>query len=274
VEPRSRRFTPPSEGGIALHALHRGDPASPPLVLLHGGGANVHWWDPLAEALARRFHVVALDFRGHGDSDAPEELRVGAFSDDLEALLGDLGAEEPVLIGHSMGGRIALEHAASLGGVRALVLLDVARGASAPMGNAMRRALGMRRSYRSREDAIRHFGFLPPALHVAEERRLAIAERSVRELADGRFSFKFDPRWFAVASRPLPPLSRVTCPTLIVRGSESTLLTDEGAQAYAREIAGAELLVVPAAGHHVHLDQPEAVRKATLAFLAKACPDG
>jgi pimeloyl-ACP methyl ester carboxylesterase len=272
VTGRSRRFTRPGLEGVALHALHRGDPERQLVVLLHGGAANVHWWEPLAEALASRFHVVALDFRGHGDSDFPEALEVGAFSKDLEALLEELGSAAPILIGHSLGGRVALEHAAGPGGIRALVLLDVARGATAPASEAMRRALGLRLTYRSREAAVAKFRFLPPALGVSEERRRTLAERSVLELPDGRFAFKFDPRWFGVPSRPLPPLARVACPTLVVRGSESTLLSEEGAREYAAAIPGAELVIVKGAGHHVHLDQPDAVRESLERFLAKAIP--
>ena len=76
----TERFESRSLGGVALHAVHRGDPSRPKLVLLHGGGANAHWWDHLAPTLAERFHVVALDFRGHGDSDYPDALEVGARS--------------------------------------------------------------------------------------------------------------------------------------------------------------------------------------------------
>lgn len=269
----SRFLRRPELEGVALHVLERGDPAAPRVVFLHGGGANVHWWDPLAAHLARRFHTVAFDFRGHGDSDYPEALKVGAFSEDLEALLADLGPEAPILIGHSMGGRVALEHTAGRGGVRALVMIDVARGAGAPMGRAMRRVLGLRRSYRSREEAIERFQFLPPALAVSEELRLAIAEASVRRLPEGRFAFKFDPRWFGVPSRPLPPLGRVPCPTLVIRGSESTLLTEDGAAEYAGAIPRAELVVVAGAGHHVHLDRPETVRDAVEEFLLRVCPN-
>ncbi len=88
---RSERFTTPALNGIALNTLHRGDPSHTPVVLLHGGGANAHWWDALAPALAERFHVVALDFRGHGDSDHPDAREPGAFQHDLSALLAHLG---------------------------------------------------------------------------------------------------------------------------------------------------------------------------------------
>jgi pimeloyl-ACP methyl ester carboxylesterase len=238
-------------------------------VLLHGGGANVHWWDAQAEALADRFHVVALDFRGHGDSDFPEALRIGAFSDDLAALLETLEGPAPILVGHSLGGAVALEHAASRGGVRALVLLDVARGSDGATREATRRALGIRWTYRTRAQAVARFRFLPPAPHAAEETRRAIAERSVREEPGGRFGFKFDPRWFGVAARERPPLSGISCPTLVVRGGESALLTDAGARAWAEEIPGAELRVVPGAGHHVHLDRPHAVQEILEDFLGR-----
>jgi pimeloyl-ACP methyl ester carboxylesterase len=86
MKSRSERFTIPELLGVHLHTLRWGDDSLPPLILLHGGGANAHWWDHVAPRLATRFHVVALDFRGHGDSDHPETLVAGAFNNDLEAL--------------------------------------------------------------------------------------------------------------------------------------------------------------------------------------------
>src|SRR5258707_15141159 len=105
------RFTRPELDGVYLHAEQRGDPRSPCVVLLHGGGANLHWWDEIAPSLAERFRVVSLDFRGHGDSDHPEELVVGAFHRDLDALFAGLGPEDIALVGPPMGGHIALDPA-------------------------------------------------------------------------------------------------------------------------------------------------------------------
>jgi pimeloyl-ACP methyl ester carboxylesterase len=279
VTARSERFTTPSLGGVFLHALHRGDASRRLLVLLHGGGANAHWWDHLAPAFAERFHVVALDFRGHGDSDHPAALEVGGFARDLEALLEHLAAErpvarepglrEPILIGHSMGGHIALDFAARGGPVRALVAIEIVRGAPTRARRAMRLALAVRRSYRTREDATSRYRFLPPAPHASEALRASIAEHSVRQLPDGRFGFKFDPRWFGLPPSPGPPLSAVRCPTLIVRGNESPLLSEEGAAAFAAEIPGAQIAVVEAAGHNLHLEQPEAFLATVDPFLSK-----
>lgn len=267
----SERFTTPSLDGVALHAIHHGDPGRPKLVLLHGGGANAHWWDDVAPTLARDLHVVALDFRGHGDSDHPEP-RPGAFQRDLAGLLEHIGAPDAALLGHSMGGHIALEHAARHGGARrprALVVVDAARGVGGRTRRLMRLALAVRRSYRTREEAIARFRFLPPAPGASEELRRRIAEASVREEPDGRFAFKFDPRWFALPSQRVPLLEHVSTPTLIVRGAASPILSREGAQELAREIRGARLVEIAGAEHNVHLEEPEAFLEAVGSFLAE-----
>jgi pimeloyl-ACP methyl ester carboxylesterase len=264
---REERFTVPGSGGLRLHALHRGDPSSPLLVLLHAAGGNAHWWDHVAPALASRFHTVALDFRGHGDSDYPDETYVGAFHDDLDALLEHLRQPRPILLGHSLGAHVALERAARAGGVAALVLLDLAWGTPTAVRHSARRALSLRFTYPSRELAITRFRFLPSAERVDPELRAAIAEHSVRRDPDGRFGFKFDPRWFALPQRKLPPLGDVRCPTLLVRGAESTLLSAENARGLADEIPGARLVEIPQAGHHVHIDRPAAVLPLVQGFL-------
>jgi len=268
-------FTTASRERIRLHYLRwdrwgaASEASAARLVLLHGGGANAHWWDHLAPALAERFDVIALDFRGHGDSEHPEETRVGAFSDDLEALLAHLGGAPVLLMGHSMGGGVALDHAACHDDVRALVAVDVSRGASPRSRRTARLALALRRSYGSREEAIARYRFLPASDHASEELRSHIAACSVRDEGGGRFGFKFDPRWFSLPSRPRPDPARIACPVLLVRGGESPLLSAEGAERFCRELPDARSVVIEGAGHHVHLDQPRAFLDAVLPFLAR-----
>jgi pimeloyl-ACP methyl ester carboxylesterase len=235
--------------------------------LLHGGGANAHWWDHLAPAFTRNFRVVALDFRGHGDSDYPDAIEPGAFARDLEALLEHLGASDAVLMGHSMGGHVALDHAALGSGVRALVAIEIVRGVPSRDRRTMRLALAARRTYRTREDALARYRFLPPAPNASEALRTSIAEHSVHQEPDGRFGFKFDPRWFTLPPTQPPALAGVRCPTLIVRGAQSPLLSAEGAAAFAAEIPRARVALIEAAGHNVHIEQPAAFLAATLPFL-------
>jgi N-formylmaleamate deformylase len=217
--------------------------------------------------------VVALDFRGHGASDFPEALLPGAFRDDLEALLEHLGDPDAALVGHSLGAHVALGHAAAAPGTRALVLLDPSRGASASRKRATRLALSLRPTYATRAEAARRFQFLPAPSQVDEALRAAIAEHSVREEPDGRFGFRFDPRWFGVPDRERADPGRVLAPTLIVRGADSPLLTAAGAAELAGEIPNARLVEIPGAGHHVQLDRPDACLAAIEPFL-RACHEG
>ncbi|NNL67618.1 MAG: alpha/beta fold hydrolase, partial [Myxococcales bacterium] len=142
---RSERFTRDELGGIHLHAMHWGEVGRPVCVLAHGGGANGHWWAHLAPALATSFQVVALDFRGHGESDFPERLAEGDFQADLLALLAHLEAPDAILVGHSMGGEVVLRVAAgALARPRGGVLIDLARGRSDRSRRLLRRALTIR----------------------------------------------------------------------------------------------------------------------------------
>jgi pimeloyl-ACP methyl ester carboxylesterase len=272
LEARTERFTLPRLRGVHLSVVLRGDPSRPAVVLLHGAGANAHWWDHLAPALAERFRVAALDFRGHGDSDFPEELVPGAFRDDLEALLEHLAAPSAALVGHSLGAHVALGHAAAGGSTCALVLIDPARGVSATRRRATRLALSLRPTYASRDEALRRFQFLPGPADVDESLRAAIADHSVRAEPDGRFGFKFDARWFSVPDRDRPALGAVRAPTLILRGEKSPLLTHAGARELQRAIAGARLVEVPGAGHHVQMERPAECLREIGAFLERHCP--
>lgn len=268
--PREERFTRPELEGVRLRVLHWGGGPKTPLALLHGAGANAHWWDHLAEALAADRPVAALDFRGHGDSDFPETVRPGALADDLDALLAHLGWADAVLVGHSLGAHVALDRAArEPARTRGLALLDPARGATPSRRRATRLALHLRRSYASFEEAVARFRFLPGAAGAEEALRRGIAERSVRLEPDGRYGYKFDPRWMSVATRAAPDPAAVRCPVLVLRGETSPLLTREGAEQWRAELGGARVVEVPEAGHHVHLDRPERALELLAEFLAE-----
>jgi pimeloyl-ACP methyl ester carboxylesterase len=282
VQPAPLRF--PTPDGVALHAwVWSAGPDAPAgaatVVLLHGGGANAHWWDHLAPELARAGHiarVVALDFRGHGESDHPRDVVPGAFGRDLDALLGALDEPDVVLVGHSMGGHVALAHAARRGAagragrpaLRGLVAVDVSRGASRGSRRRARLALALRRTYPSFDDAVARFRFVPEAA-ASEALRASIARHSVRREADGRYGYAFDPRWFSLPPDAPPDWASIRCPVLLVRGAQSPLLSAEGAAALCAEIPDARVVEIEAAGHHVLLDRPEALLGALRGFLAR-----
>ncbi len=275
-ESQARSFC--TRDGIDLHTLcwksapRSDDGRKVPAILLHGGGANAHWWDAIASQLARNRAVYALDFRGHGDSSYPEERFVGAFNVDLEAMLSWLDRDDVYLIGHSMGAAVALDHASRFPATRGLALVDLARGGPPGGGRRARLALAHRRNYRTREDAISRFRFLPESSHTDEATRSYIAELSVRDDADGRFGYKFDPKWFSLPARPRPDLADVLCETLLIRGAESPLLSIEAAREFVSKLPKGNLIEIPDAGHHVLIDQPDRLFEALDEFL-KSCDE-
>lgn len=97
--------------GLRFHYREWGDPAAPALVLLHGGWEQASTWDPVAAALAERYRVLALDQRGHGESDRAEDYAVSRMADDIEAFADALRLGCHALCGYSMGGVVALMYA-------------------------------------------------------------------------------------------------------------------------------------------------------------------
>jgi pimeloyl-ACP methyl ester carboxylesterase len=269
---QSKRFSHALLGEVNLHFAESGNPESPRIVLLHGGGANLHWWDHLSPELARTHHVVALDFRGHGDSDFPETREVGAFHLDLKALLAYFGSKCHALVGHSLGAHVALHHAATHSDVAKLVLIEPSRGAERRERRRSRLALAARRTYRTRDEAIARFRFLPDAPDVPEALRQSVAAHSVHLQTNGRYGFKFDPHWFSIPAAERPNLRRVGAHTLLLRGSNSSLLSQEGAAELCAELPLAELVEIEAAGHHVHIEQPHAVLAALMKHLQQDVP--
>lgn len=265
---RSERFTRPELDGVHLHATHWGSADRPVVVLAHGGGANGHWWGGVGPVLAAAFHVVALDFRGHGESDFPERIAEGDFERDLHAVLEHLAAPDAALVGHSMGGEVVLRVAASgRARPRGAVLIDLARGRSEQDRRILRRALTIRHAYRSREEAVDRFRFVPQAVHAADALRLEIASRSVHQESDGRWSFKADPAWVDAVPRGPVSEAAVTCPTLFVRGAESGVCSEQGALELVAALPRGRLVTIPRAGHHVHVDAPEAAVREIRRFL-------
>jgi len=267
--PRSEKFTATALDGVTLHAIHYGSELAPKLVLLHGGGANAHWWDHLADELGEGFHAVALDFRGHGDSDYPDLVESDAFARDLQGLLDHLEAPDAILVGHSMGAHVALGAASRDARIRAVVALEFSRGGERGERRRARLALAARRTYATKAEAQRRFQFLPDAPNAAEDLRDHIASHSVREEDDGRFGFKFDSRWFGLGRGTPPSYERIACPVLLIRGSNSTLLTPAGARELVNEIPDARLVEVPEAGHNVHIERPSEVLEEAKAFLTR-----
>ena len=254
-----------------------GEPAAFPIVLLHGITGHARTWDHVAGALAPHLRVIALDQRGHGDSEDPADLdyRVGSMAADLAAFADGLGLRRLHLCGLSMGGRVAMayagEHAARLD---RLVIVDIAPDI-APAGLA--RVRGMMADsperFASEAEAAAYIRRANPRYAEPElQHRVA---HGLRRLPDGGFAWKYS-RGLRDMMREgrrdqvdlWGPLGRITCPALVVRGTESDILSPEIAKRMLDVLPAGHFAEVPGAGHSVPGDQPEAFAKVVRAFLA------
>ena len=265
--------------GLRLHYLDWGNDAAPPMLLLHGFSGHAHTWDTFARAMCDQYHVVALDQRGHGDSDWAKDgtYRSDDHARDIHAVHDRLGLRAVVLIGLSMGGRnsIALM-AAHPAKVEKLVIVDIGPDID-PRGAARiaRMAGEAPEDFGSVDEAVaylrQHVTLKSTAAEAALRHRV---EHGVKKRPDGRYTWKYDGflrdqrRQGTVPPIDLwPAVRKITAPTLIVRGSESDVFSLETAKRMLELIPGSQLVEIPGAGHSVPAEAPEAFERAVRQFL-------
>ena len=263
---------------LRFHFLEWGAPDAPAVVLLHGGHQSAHSWDLVSLHLAQRFRVLALDQRGHGDSEWARDVSYTnhEMSLDAEAFIAALGLERPILMGHSMGGRnsmLLVRHSPSL--LPALVIVDVGPEVS-DRGRAV--IAGFVRDNEEFDD-LEHF--VRNVQQYDPYRSREHIERTVKynmlQRADGKFVSKCDanPRRLGVV-RGTGPLENITLedarafdlPVLLVRGADSRILTADAAERFCDALPQGTLTTVPNCGHNVHGQNTKGFIEATTDFLA------
>src|SRR6267142_3961525 len=260
--------------GLRFHFLDWGTEAQPPLLLLHGGAQTAHSWDDVAPDLARDHHVLALDQRGHGDSDwAPAgRYRRDDFVADIAAFLDDRGWRAAAVMALSLGGLNSIAFAARHPErVAGLVVVDVAPTISAIGGKAIATQLAVR-DFASFDEAVERaqaFNRLRSAENVRDRLRHAL-----KQGPDGRWTYKFDPNIGGGGletdfERLWEQVHQIHCPTLLVRGAQSAILSRETAARFVRELPVSTVVEVPGAGHSVMGDNPTGFVSAVRPFLAR-----
>ena len=271
---------------LNLHLLEWGD-AGEAVLLLHGFLEHARVWDWVAPRLADAgYHVFALDWRGHGDS---EWIGAGGYYHfidyvaDLSALVRALGGRV-ALVAHSMGGGAAVLYAGTEPErVRALVSIEglgVPDTAPSTVPDRvvswlrdLERVAQRRRGTITLDAAVARLRERFPLFPEAVARHLA--ETGTREVDGGRV-WKFDPLHQTRGPQPTYVVQarefwkRVSCPVLYIEGAESVLRLPPADVDERLAALRARRLTIPGSGHHPHLEQPDALVRAVIDFLGKA----
>jgi pimeloyl-ACP methyl ester carboxylesterase len=247
--------------GIPIAYRAWGSDSAGGLVLVHGGAAHARWWDHVAPMLAHDRRVVALDLSGHGDSGRRDSYSLGGWGREVLAVARAAGiTEPPIIIGHSMGGFVALQAANELGsGLEGIVVIDSPVQDFTPEEQAAResRAFGPLRVYPTRDAAIARFHPMPdqPTLPYVLAH---VASTSIRPV-EGGWSWKFDPAVFG-RTRGTPTLLRqLDCRVALFFAEHGIVPPHTTELMYDKLGQRAPVIEIPVAGHHIMLDQPIAL---------------
>lgn len=247
---------------MRFHFLEWGNPDAPTIVLLHGGHQSAHSWDLVSLHLARKYHVLALDQRGHGDSEWARDVEYSnhAMALDAGAFIDAMELEKPILMGHSMGGRNSLlltkQDPSRL---RGLVIVDVGPEVSDRGRAAIAGFVQQNQEFDDLEAFaanVRKYDPYRPMEHIERTVKYNMLQR-----ADGKYVSKCDsnPRRLGIV-RGTGPLDNITLadaahfdlPVLIVRGENSNILAPDAAERFRDALPLGQLVTVPDCGHNVH----------------------
>ncbi|MFM9969520.1 MAG: alpha/beta fold hydrolase [Burkholderiales bacterium] len=278
IQKPTSKFT--QANGLQFHYLDWGSADSPPLVLLHGVGQTCHTWDLFAAAMAPHFHVMAFDQRGHGDSDwaADRDYSRGTMVSDVSAFTSAVGLEDFFLIGMSMGGMNSMMFTSqNIDRVRSLVVVDIGPRVERTGSSHIRDFMSNNREFDDLDEAAAVIHKFNPRRPLDSIRNFTCVY-NLKQLPSGKWTWKYD-SYFASAQRLGDPqvmhdqlaaaAKLISCPTLLVRGAQSPVLSHEGAKEFQRLIPSSAFELVEGAGHSVMGDNPAGFEAAVRGFYVK-----
>lgn len=264
-------------GSMRFHYVDWGGDEKPAILFLHGGNQTARTWDMVCLQLRDDYRCLAIDQRGHGDSEWSYEGRYGGddHRGDIEAFADHMGLENFLLVGMSMGCLNAM-HYASVNSDRlaGLVAVDAGPWVSAGGGQDIIDFVSGNTAHPAFED------FVTAAVSFNSRRDPELLRASLRHTlrqtvtgawewkADRRFPLDPEKMQAMIAGLEALP-AKITCPTLVVRGGESNILSDENAARFADALPDGRWISVPGAGHTVQGDQPVSLVREIRAFLSE-----
>jgi pimeloyl-ACP methyl ester carboxylesterase len=277
---------------LRLHYVDWGNPEAPPLILQHGGRDHCRSWDWVAEELAKDWHVIAPDLRGHGDSAwAPDgNYEMNAFVYDFAQLVHTLGFGEVTIVAHSLGGNIASRFT-GLYPEKVRRFVNIEGLGPSPKVREAREALGYANRFREWIDKRRAAsGRIPrryPTIEAAfarmKEENGFLTDEQARHLTihgasrneDGTWSWKFDPYLNVWPFEDVPEFrteelwAAITCPMLLLYGANSWASNPEKDGRLEVFNNNPRVIEFENAGHWLHHDQFDRFLNEVRAFLGK-----
>ncbi|PXA05347.1 alpha/beta hydrolase [Coraliomargarita sinensis] len=247
---------------LPLNALRFENPGAPALVILHGLLGASRNWTTIGRALQERFDVHALDLRNHGSSPHAESMRWAELSADLTAYLEKEGLNEVILMGHSLGGKIAMRYACeNPDQVKKLIIVDIAAKAYPPYHDNEFRAM--------KSIAVAELDSRKEAEAALEPMvpDWAMRQFLLTNLVRGQGTRTF--RWQAniealhaslphIRQNSLLETDRFNGPALLVRGAKSGFIEDGDADDMLYWFPHLREVTIPGAGHNVHVENRKA----------------
>lgn len=247
--------------GIRLSYLDWPD-NGPVALFLHGGALTAHTFDLVCLEIGDGYHCVALELRGHGDSDWAEDSSIGTLVDDIAAFADTQDWSRFHLVGMSLGGGVAGHFAATNPGrLRTLAFIDVGPTVNFESTAPMRQFFDQVRSGQSVEQLVD--SAIASSRSADRDKIQYRFQRNLKTTPAG-VAWKMDRRRPADFEHILGKLSElaglaqtISCPVLIVKGGGSAVLTEENADAFARAFPNGRLRIIADASHNVQEDKPK-----------------
>ena len=279
--PEVERRSVEVERGRSLSALVWGGagPQGAELVLLHGGAQNAHTWDTVCLALGRP--LVAIDLPGHGHSDWRDDHRYSPSSSagDIATVVETLAPRAEAVVGMSLGGLTAIALGAQRPDlVRKLALVDVTPGVDRQKAEPIIAFISGPELFASFDEILERTIRFNPGRTEASLRRGVL--HNAKELAGGGWTWRWDPHrptgseTLANAEELWDDLERLHAPLLLVRGSQSPVVSDDDVAELRRRRPDAVVEMVEGAGHSVQGDRPLELAGLLARLLGSQSPDG
>ena len=276
---------------LRLHYVDWGNEGAPPMLLVHGGRDHCRNWDWVAEAFRDEYHIIAPDLRGHGDSQwsMGGSYTMPEYAYDIAHLVDQKNMAPVTILSHSLGGMISLQYAGLYPDkVKSIIAIEglgvspliMAKSAGKSINekligwaDELRKVSGRTpRSYASLEDAFKRMQDENP--HLSEDQARHLTVHGANQNEDGTYSWKFDNyvrifRPYGLSPEEIRHLwSRITCPTLLIRGTESWA-SDPIEDGRFNSFQNANVASIDGAGHWAHHDRLDVFLDLVRSHLAK-----